>query len=29
MGKPEGQRTLGRARHRWEGNIKMKFYEVR
>jgi len=29
MGKSEGQRQLGRARHRWEDNIKMKLHEVR
>jgi hypothetical protein len=23
MGKPEGKRSLGRPRHRWENNIKM------
>ena len=23
VGKPEGNRQLGRHRHRWEGNIKM------
>jgi hypothetical protein len=23
VGKPEGRRTLGRPRHRWEDNIKM------
>jgi hypothetical protein len=23
VGKPEGKRTLGRPRHRWEDNIKM------
>jgi hypothetical protein len=23
LGKPEGQRQLGRPRHRWEDNIKM------
>ena len=28
MGKPEGQRPLGRPRHRWEGNIKMILQEV-
>jgi hypothetical protein len=27
--KPEGQRSLGRARYRWEGNIKTKLHEVR
>jgi hypothetical protein len=29
MGKPEGTRPLGRARHRWEDNIKMDIHEVR
>jgi hypothetical protein len=28
VGKPEGKRPLGRARHRWEDNIKMAFQEV-
>jgi hypothetical protein len=28
VGKPEGKRTLGRPRHRWEDNIKMDFQEV-
>ena len=28
MGKPEGKRTLGRPRGRWEDNIKMDFQEV-
>jgi hypothetical protein len=23
VGRPEGKRTLGRTRHRWENNIKM------
>jgi hypothetical protein len=23
MGKPEGKRSLGRPRHRWEGGIRM------
>jgi hypothetical protein len=27
VGKPEGQRPLGRPRHRWEGNIKMDLQE--
>ena len=27
--KPEGRRTLGRPRHRWEDNIKMDLKEVR
>ena len=25
VGKPEGKRTLGRSRRRWEDNIKMDF----
>jgi len=28
VGKPEGKKTLGRPRHRWEGNIKMDLQEV-
>jgi hypothetical protein len=28
VGKPEGKRSLGRPRHRWENNIKMGLYEV-
>ena len=28
MGKPEGQRPLGRPRRRWEDNIKMDLQEV-
>jgi hypothetical protein len=28
VGKPEGKRTLGRSRHRWENNIKMDIQEV-
>jgi len=28
MGKPEGKRTLGRPRSRWEDNIKMDLQEV-
>ena len=28
MGKPEGKRSLGRPRRRWEGNIKMDLQEV-
>jgi hypothetical protein len=28
VGKPEGKRSLGRPRHRWEGNIKMDLLEV-
>jgi hypothetical protein len=27
-GKPEGKRSLGRPRHRWEDNIKADFQEV-
>ena len=27
VGKPEGKRPLGRARHRWEDNIKMYLRE--
>ena len=27
--KPEGKRTLGRAKRRWEDNIKMNLQEVR
>jgi len=26
--KPEGNRSLGRPRHRWEGNINMDLQEV-
>jgi hypothetical protein len=26
--KPEGERTLGRTRRRWEDNIKIDFQEV-
>jgi hypothetical protein len=29
VGKPEGQRQLGRPGHRWEDNIKMDLQEVR
>jgi len=29
VGKPEGKRTLGKPRRRWEDNIKMYFQEVR
>lgn len=25
VGKPEGQRLLGRSRHRWEDNCKIDF----
>ena len=28
VGKPEGKRPLGRARRRWEDNIKMDLQEV-
>jgi hypothetical protein len=28
VGKPEGRRTLGRTRHRYEGNIKMDLSEM-
>ena len=28
LGKPEGQRPVGRPRHRWEDNIKMDLQEV-
>ena len=28
VGKPEGKRTLGRPRYRWEDNIKMDLQEV-
>ena len=28
MGKPEGRRPLGRARRKWEDNIKMDLQEV-
>ena len=28
MGKPEGKRTLGRPRRRWEDNIKMDLRKV-
>ena len=28
MGKPEGMRSLGRPRRRWEDNIKMGLKEV-
>jgi hypothetical protein len=27
-GRPEGKRSLGRPRHRWEGNIKMDLRDV-
>jgi len=29
VGKPEGERPLGRPRRRWEDNIKMELQEVR
>jgi hypothetical protein len=28
MGKPEGKRSLGRPRRRWEDNIKMDLQKV-
>jgi hypothetical protein len=28
VGKPEGRRSLGRARRRWEDNMKMDLQEV-
>jgi hypothetical protein len=28
VGRPESKRPLGRHRHRWEDNIKMKFRET-
>ena len=28
MGEPEGERPLGRPRHRWEDNIKMDLQEL-
>jgi len=28
VGKPEGKKTLGRHRRRWEGNIKMDLQEM-
>jgi hypothetical protein len=28
VGKPEGERPLGRLRHRWEDNVKMDLQEV-
>jgi hypothetical protein len=27
-GKPEGERPLGRPRHRWEDNVRMNLQEV-
>jgi hypothetical protein len=29
VGKPEGERPLGRPRHRWENNIRMDLGEIR
>jgi hypothetical protein len=29
VGKPEGKRPLGRRRHRWEDNIRMRLREIR
>jgi len=28
VGKPQGKRSLGRSRHRWENNFKMDLQEV-
>ena len=28
MGKPEGRRSLGRPRYKWEGNIKIHLQDV-
>jgi hypothetical protein len=28
VGKPEGKKSLGRSRHRWEDNIEMDFKEI-
>jgi hypothetical protein len=28
VGKPEGKRSFGRHRHRWEDHIKMEFQEL-
>ena len=28
VGKPEGKRSLGKPRHRWENNIKMDLQDV-
>jgi hypothetical protein len=28
VGKPEGKRPLGKARHKWEDNIKMDLQDV-
>lgn len=29
VGKTQGKRPVGRSRHRWDGNIKMTFKEIR
>jgi hypothetical protein len=29
VGKPEGKRSLGRPRHRWENNVGMYLREIR
>ena len=29
VGRPKGRRPLVRPRHRWEGNIKMAFQQVK
>jgi hypothetical protein len=29
VGRPEGKRSLGRSRHRWEVNIKLNLREIR
>jgi hypothetical protein len=29
VGKPEGKRTLGRTRRKWEDNIKLDLREIR
>jgi hypothetical protein len=28
VGRPEGKRSLGRPRHRWEYNIRLDFREI-
>jgi hypothetical protein len=28
LGKPEGNKPIGRPRHRWEDNVKMDIHEV-
>jgi hypothetical protein len=28
VGKPEGERPLGRPRHRWEDNVRMDLREI-